>query len=132
VHVTRTPRRAAIALGTALLAAGCIGFPDPAELPGRWGSTKAPAMLEFGGGRWRLANGGLVKQGVYDTSGNRVAFLIDHVNRVAYQRYCRDEVDVYEWRLEDGGLVLRSVGDVCDDVARAVLTAGPWVRREGG
>ena len=110
--------------------AGCSGFPDPADLPGRYEGTNAPASLELGSDRWVLTSGALEKSGVYDTSGNRIAFLLTDVNAKAFDRYCRDRADVYEWRFEDAGMVLRSVGDVCDPVAPSVLAAGPW-NREG-
>jgi hypothetical protein len=119
------------AVAVMLALTGCGGFPDPAELPGSYRSTNAPATLELASDRWELTNGHLVKSGPYATSGNRIAFQITAVSLPAFVRYCRDRADVYGWRLEDGRLVLRAVGEVCDPVAQAVLVAGPWERREG-
>lgn len=115
-----------LALG--LLLVGCARFPDPATLPGRYQSSSAPATLELRGGAWRLESGPLVKQGVYQISGDRVALLITEVNRAAYSTYCRTEADVYEWSPREGALTFRQVGDTCDPVGAAVLTAGPWER----
>lgn len=116
----------AVAVASVVALAGCAGFPDPAGLPGRYRSTNAPASLELGRERWTLTNGELVKSGLYDTSGNRIGFLLTEVNTPAFERYCRDRADTYEWRFVEGRLVLRPVGEVCDPVAQSVMTSGPW------
>lgn len=113
-------------LPAALLLAGCVRFPDPALLPGAYESTNAPARLTFEERGWTLESGQIVKSGVYQISGDRVAFLLTEVNHAAFERYCREEVDVYEWDVEEGMLRFLPVKDECDPIAQAVLTAGPW------
>lgn len=116
------------AIASLLLLAACARLPDPAALPGDYDSTKAPASLALHGGEWSLDNGGFVKSGVYEISGDRVALLITEISHPAFDRYCREEVDVYEWRIEEDRLILRAVGETCDPVAQSVFTAGPWER----
>lgn len=113
---------------SALVLTSCVGLPDPAGLPGEYESTTAPATLSLREGEWRLDSGGFVKSGAYGISGDRLALLITDVSHPAFERYCRDLADVYEWRFEDGLLVLGAVGDTCDPVGQSVLTHGPWER----
>ena len=117
-------------LAIALLLAACVRFPDPADLPGTYESAGAPAALELAAGTWTLTSGAIVKSGVYQVSGDHIGWLLTDVNHVAFERYCRDEADTYRFWFQDGDLLLRGVGEVCDLVAESVLTAGPW-RREG-
>lgn len=111
-----------------LVLASCARLPDPVALPGDYESTKAPATFALHDGEWSLDNGGFVKSGIYDISGDRLALLITDVSHPAFDRYCRQEADVYEWRFEGELLVLRVIGDTCDPVGQAVLTHGPWAR----
>jgi len=112
----------------ALLLTSCARLPDPAALPGEYESASAPATLTLRDGAWSLDSGGFVKSGVYDVSGDRVALVITEVSHPAFDRYCREEADVYEWSFEKDRLVLRVVGETCDPVGQSVLTAGPWER----
>lgn len=118
----------ATALAALLLLASCARLPDPATLPGTYESTSAPATLTLRGGAWSLDSGGFVKSGAYDISGDRVALLITEVSHPAFDRYCRDAADVYEWSFEEARLILRAVGETCDPVGQSVFTAGPWER----
>ncbi|HEX6206882.1 MAG TPA: hypothetical protein VF058_00840 [Actinomycetota bacterium] len=118
----------ATAVATVLVLASCARLPDPSTLPGEYESTTAPATLTLKDGEWTLDNGGFVKSGAYGISGDRVAFLITETSHPAFDNYCREEADVYEWRFDDDLLVLRAVGDTCDPVGQSVLTHGPWER----
>ena len=117
-----------LAPALALVLAACARFPDPAALPGTYRSARAPATLELRDGTWRLESGSLIKEGVYQISGDRVAFVITDVNHAAYSTYCRDEADVYRWAPRDETVTFRQVGETCDPVGASVLIAGPWER----
>jgi len=112
----------------ALLLLSCARLPDPGSLRGDYESATAPATFTLSDGAWSLDSGGFVKSGAYDISGDRVALLITEISHPAFDRYCREEADVYEWSFEEERLVLRAVGETCDPVGQSVLTAGPWER----
>jgi hypothetical protein len=104
---------------------------DPADLLGTWRSDLPPATLKIGPRSFRLQSGDLTKWGVVERTPFRVAFLLTRTSTVAFKRYCRDEVDVYDWGLDDGVLRFRSVSSPCDRAALAVLEAAPWTRVPG-
>lgn len=58
----------------------------------------------------------------------RVAFVLERTNTAAFELYCREKVDVYDWSLQEDRLVFRTVGRPCDRAARAVLTSGYWTK----
>lgn len=115
-----------LAAAALLLLAACVRVPDPAALRGDWESVAAPARLELGERRWTLTSGAFVKSGVYQVSEDRIALLITDVNHAAFQTYCREEADVYEWEVQDRMLRFAPVGEYCDPVGETVLIAGPW------
>jgi hypothetical protein len=55
-----------------------------------------------------------------------VAFVLTGTSSPAFRLYCRDVVDVYDWRIESDSLRFEAVGRPCDRAARAVLVAGTW------
>jgi hypothetical protein len=117
----------AVAVLAPLLACAGPGG-DPADLTGTWGSAASDATLRVRGHIWSLSSSRLVKWGTVEVMPRRVAFVLDRTNSPAFDLYCREEVDVYDWSLDDGRLVFRTVGRPCDRAAQAVLTAGHWRR----
>ncbi|HYH27983.1 MAG TPA: hypothetical protein VEA19_04295 [Actinomycetota bacterium] len=116
----------------AVLLPGCAGeLPD---LDGVWVKPGAPVpfRLDIEGRRWALDSGGLRKEGVFDLTERRIAFVLEKTNTPAFDLYCRDAVDVYRWSLQEGRLSMRAVERTCDRAAHAVLTSGSWVRRASG
>ena len=122
----------ALLVASVLALPGCAGeLPD---LDGVWlkPDSAVPYRLELEGRRWALDSGGLRKAGVFDLTPRRMAFVLEETSSPAFHRYCRENVDVYRWSLEDDRLSLRAVERTCDRGAHAVLTAGSWVRRSRG
>lgn len=99
---------------------------EPSDLVGTWRSDTPPATLELGTHSFRFQSGHLTKWGTAERTPFRVAFVLERTSSPAFNLYCRDTVDVYDWRLADGELSLRAVGRPCDRAARAVFVAGRW------
>ena len=114
----------------AVLVACSTGGDDPARLVGVWRSDTPPATLELVGRSFRLESGTLTKRGTVERTPFRLAFVLEETSSPAFNLYCRERADVYDWRIEDERLVLRAVGRPCDRAARAVLVAGTWRRLE--
>jgi hypothetical protein len=104
---------------------------DPLKLMGTWRSDTPPVMLELGEHSFRLQSGHLTKWGTAERTPFRVAFLLEGTSSPAFDLYCRNRVDVYDWRLDDEALTFRAVGRPCDRAARTVLVAGQWRRANG-
>ena len=119
-----TLRIGAVAL---LLGTGC-GRPagDPDVLIGVWRSQVPPATLRLGARSFEFQSGQLTKWGTVERTPFRLAFVLERTSSPAFDLYCRDTVDVYDWWLEDGQLRFRAVDRPCDRAARAVLVAGAW------
>lgn len=101
---------------------------NPADLDGTWRDSDSEATLRFARHSWELASGKLVKSGAVEVTPRRVAFVLEHTNTVAFELYCRERADVYDWSLQEEKLIFRTVGRPCDRAARAVLTSGHWTR----
>ena len=95
---------------------------------GTWRSDVPPSTLEIADHSFRLESGTLTKWGTVERTPFRLAFVLEETSSPAFDLYCRDRADVYDWRIEDDRLVLRAVGRPCDRGARAVLVAGAWRR----
>jgi hypothetical protein len=104
---------------------------EPGDLVGTWGSDTPPATLELRALSFRFQSGELTKWGTVERTPFRVAFVLERTSSPAFNLYCRDTVDVYDWRLDDGELTFRAVGRPCDRAARAVLVAGRWRKAPG-
>lgn len=121
--------------GTVVLAVSLLACTpragDPGALIGTWRSDGPPVMLELGEHSFRLQSGHLTKWGTAERTAFRVAFVLERTNSPAFNLYCRDRVDVYDWRLDDGALTFRAVERPCDRAARTVLVAGRWRRANG-
>jgi hypothetical protein len=112
-----------------LAVAGCARGPgNPSEVVGTWRSEVPPASLEVGPDSFRLDSGHLTKWGTLQRTPFRLAFVLTRTSSPAFRLYCRDVVDVYDWRIEEGLLRFDAVGASCDRAARAVLIAGTWRR----
>jgi hypothetical protein len=116
----------AVALTMLVACSGPEG--DPAHLDGAWRDSDSDARLRVSGHSWELSSGKLVKSGAVEVTPRRVAFVLERTNTVAFDLYCREKVDVYDWFIEDERLLFRTVGRPCDRAARAVLTSGHWRR----
>ena len=114
---------------TLLVLVGC-GRPsgDPDELIGTWRSRLPPATLRLGPRSFEFQSGQLTKWGTVERTPFRMAFVLERTSSPAFDLYCRETVDVYDWSLEDGRLTFRAVGSPCDRAARTVLVAGEWTR----
>jgi hypothetical protein len=127
--MTSTFVRAALRVTAAalLFVTGC-GRPagDAEALIGVWRSQLPPATLRLGARSFEFQSGQLTKWGTVERTPFRVAFVLERTSSPAFDLYCRDTVDVYDWWLEDGRLRFRAVGRPCDRAARAVLVAGTW------
>lgn len=84
--------------------------------------------LEVEDRSYRLESGSLVKWGTAQRTPFRIAFVLERTSTPAFDRYCREEVNVYDWNMDGGELTFRAVGRPCDRQARAVLVAGSWHR----
>jgi hypothetical protein len=104
---------------------------EPGDLVGMWRSDIPPATLELGVHSFRFVSGHLTKWGTVERTPFRVAFVLERTSSPAFNLYCRDTVDVYDWRLDDGELTFHAVGRPCDRAARAVLVAGRWRKAPG-
>jgi hypothetical protein len=104
---------------------------DQDDLVGTWRSDLPPATLELGPRSFRFESGALVKWGTVQRTSFRLAFVLERTSSPAFNLYCRDTVDVYDWRLVDGHLTFQAVGRPCDRAARAVLVAGEWFKVSG-
>jgi hypothetical protein len=112
----------------AVLVACATSGEDPNRLNGTWRSGASGAALRIQGHEWNLTSGELEKRGTVEVTPRRVAFVLEETNSPAFDLYCRDTVDVYDWSLDEQRVVFRTVGRPCDRAARAVLTAEPWTR----
>lgn len=117
-----------LVLAASTLLACAVPGGNPSDLFGTWRSAASGARLHVEGHRWNLASGELDKWGTVEVTPKRVAFVLERTNSRAFDRYCRDTVDVYDWSIDEHGVVFRAVGRPCDRAARAVLTAEPWRR----
>lgn len=109
--------------------AGCAGpGREPADLDGTWRGGASNATLRIHGHDWNLKSGELEKWGTAEVTRRRVAFVLEQTNSPAFDLYCRETVDVYDWSFDEQGVVFRAVGRPCDRAARAVLTAERWTR----
>jgi hypothetical protein len=104
---------------------------EPGDLVGMWRSDIPTATLELGVHSFRFVSGHLTKWGTVERTPFRVAFVLERTSSPAFNLYCRDTVDVYDWRLDDGELTFHAVGRPCDRAARAVLVAGRWRKAPG-
>ena len=86
------------------------------------------ARLLISGHSWELSSGKLVKIRGRGSDAEASRFVLERTNTVAFELYCREKVDVYDWSLEVERLFFRTVGRPCDRAARAVLTSGRWRR----
>jgi hypothetical protein len=116
------------AVALALLVACSGPGQDPSDLDGTWRSGASGATLRVKAHEWNLSSGELEKWGAVEVTPRRVAFVLERTNSPAFDLYCRERADVYDWSLDEHGLVFRTVGRPCDRAARAVLTAEPWRR----
>jgi len=121
----RRPSRILVCFAMTL--AGCApGGGDPAALIGTWESGTPGVRLELEDHAYRLESGTLVKWGTAQRTPFRVVFVLERTSTPAFDRYCREVVNVYDWRIEDEVLTFRAVGRPCDRQARTVLVAGAW------
>lgn len=126
----RTLVARALVLAVSLLACSPTAE-EPMDLLDTWRSDTPPVTLELGQHTFRLQSGHLTKWGTAERTPFRVAFVLEGTSSPAFDLYCRDRADVYDWRLEDGALTFRAVGRPCDRAARTVLVAGRWRRADG-
>jgi hypothetical protein len=101
---------------------------DPGSLVGTWRSATPGVVLELQADSFRFQSGHLTKWGTAVRTPFRLAFVLERTSSPAFDLYCRDTVDVYDWSLDEEELTFRAVGRPCDRAARAVLVAGGWVR----
>jgi hypothetical protein len=101
---------------------------NPSAVEGTWRSGASAARLRINEHEWNLRSGELEKWGAVEVTPRRAAFVLEETNSPAFDLYCRDTVDVYDWSLHEDGLIFRPVGRPCDRAARAVLTAEPWIK----
>jgi hypothetical protein len=128
--VGSNPTPPALRIVLALIAGGLVACAspgeDPANLNGTWRSGASGATLRVQGHDWSLTSGHLEKRGTVEVTPRRVAFVLEETNSPAFDLYCRETVDVYDWSLHEQAVVFRAVGRPCDRAARAVLTAASW------
>ncbi len=123
-------RGTVLSLLVAVLGVGCgPSAGEPADLVGTWRSEQPPATLHIGPRSFRLESGTLTKWGTAHRTPFRVAFVLTRTSSPAFRLYCRNTVDVYDWRIEEGVLRFHALGRSCDRAARAVLVAAGWERR---
>ncbi len=122
--------RGILLLAVILVACGPRGG-EPDDLLGTWRSDTPPATIELGTHSFRFQSGHLTKWGTAERTAFRVAFVLERTSSPAFNLYCRDTVDVYDWRLDDGELMFHAVGRPCDRAAQAVLVAGRWRKAPG-
>ena len=122
--------RSSAAVVMAILLAGCAGDdrPPAERVAGTYRAPSGPNTLELRGDSWTLTSGTLVKTGIVEVTPARMAFVLERVSSPAFDLYCRETVDVYDWELEGEALRFRAVGHTCDRAARAVFMLGPWRR----
>jgi hypothetical protein len=101
---------------------------DPVDVVGTWQSQTPGVALELATTSFRFESGRLTKWGTLVRTPFRMAFVLERTSSPAFNLYCREEVDVYDWFLEEEVLTFRAVGRPCDRAAQAVLVAGEWRR----
>jgi hypothetical protein len=120
-----------VVIVTVALVACTLQPGDPGDLVGTWRSDTPPATLELGTHTFRFQSGDLTKWGTVERTPFRVAFVLERTSSPAFDLYCRETVDLYDWSLQGEELTFRAVGRPCDRAARAVLVAGRWRKAPG-
>jgi hypothetical protein len=122
-----------VAAAVALVSAVSCGSGHAASVTprGTYRAAMGPNVLTLGAGTWTLRSGIRVKSGQFRLNGDRISFVHESANNVAYRGdYCRGVRETYTFTVDDDTLSFRNVSRPCDWNLYAVLTvAGPWHRR---